>query len=246
MTIETEAVRKGRRTAQETRSSALQCAYTPEMPVSREIEVKLPARDVPAIVRRLQAMGARPVARIFEQNALFDTPDEYFRRHQSILRIRVEEHAGQGWKPQRRKSRKPACEGLLTFKCPAESSGKRRHVAQTRYKERLEIEYQLPDARRFGRLLERLGLRSWFQYEKYRTHFRIAGSALHIDLDETPIGTFLELEGPRKAIDHVARALGYSARDYITASYLELYAAECDRRRVPVADMVFSARKNAN
>jgi len=41
----------------------------------------------------------------------------------------------------------------------------------------------------------------WFRYEKYRTTFRLPDSnawanGLLIELDETPIGTFVELEGP--------------------------------------------------
>lgn len=216
------------------------------MPRNREVEVKLPVRDLPAILERLRAMEATSVGRVFEQNALFDTPDEHFKRHESILRIRVEEKAGPGGRPQRLKGRKATCEGLLTFKCPQAGGGKGRRIAQSRYKERTEIEYRLPDANRFARLLKRLGLRQWFRYEKYRTHFRIVGSALQIELDETPIGAFLELEGPRRSIDGAAKLLGYSVADYITASYLELYAIDCARNGIPVADMVFSAKKNAN
>lgn len=213
------------------------------MPRNREIEVKLPVRDLSALVERLRSMGASRIARVFEQNALFDTPDDHFKRHESILRIRVEKRAGPGRKPQRRKLRKAACQGLLTFKCPLDGRDTRRRIAQSRYKEREEFEYRLANTRRFGRLLERLGLRVWFRYEKYRTHYRIAGSALQIELDETPIGTFLELEGQQQSIDVAAKALGYSVREYIDASYLELYAIDCARNGVPVADMVFSAKK---
>jgi adenylate cyclase class IV len=243
------------------------------MPGNREIEVKLMVRDLRALVRRLRAMGARRVGRVFEQNALFDMPDEYFRKHQSILRIRIEENVGHGSRHQRpgiacaqREQQRPSedgrykgpaytrvakdqetgCEGLLTFKCPQEGSRSGRRIAQSRYKEREEIEYRLPDARRFERLLERLGLRVWFRYEKYRTHYRVSGSALKIDLDETPIGTFLELEGSRRSIDGAAKALGYRVREYITASYLELYASDCARRGISVANMVFASKKNAN
>ncbi len=213
---------------------------------NREIEVKLPVRNLAAVVKRLEALGARRVARVFEQNALFDTPDEHFKRHESILRIRIEEEAELARKPRRHERRKVVCEGLLTFKCPAEGSQKGRRTAHSRYKEHEEIEYRLPDAGRFARLLERLGLRVWFRYEKYRTHYRISGSALKIDLDETPIGTFLELEGSRRSIDRAAEALGYSVRDYITVSYLELYALDCARKGISVANMVFSSKKNAN
>ncbi len=213
---------------------------------SREIEVKLPVRDLRAVVKRLEGLGAKRVARVFEQNALFDTPDEYFKRHESILRIRIEEKADLAWKAQRHEMRKSARKGLLTFKCPREGSREGWRIAKSRYKEREEIEYRLPDASRFARLLQRLGLRVWFRYEKYRTHYCISGSTLKIDLDETPIGTFLELEGSRRSIDRAAEALGYSVRDYISASYLELYAVYCARKGVSVADMVFSPKKNVN
>lgn len=216
------------------------------MPRDREIEVKLLVRDLDATVELLRAIGARRVGRVFEQNALFDTLDEHFKRHESILRIRVEEKAVMGWKPQRHKRRKVDGEGLLTFKCPLNGRSKRLRIAQSRYKEREEIEYRLPNAPRFGRLLEGLGLRVWFRYEKYRTHFRIAGSTLQIELDETPIGAFLELEGPQQSIDRAAKALGYSVGEYITASYLELYVVDCARKGISVADMVFPAKKNAN
>lgn len=188
-------------------------------------------------------MQARRVARVYERNTLFDTQDDYFRRRGSILRIRIEENADAQGKPHPQRQRKSVFKGLLTFKCPLKGVPKGQRSAHSRYKEREEIEYRLPDALRFSRLLRRLGLRAWFQYEKYRSRYRIAGSALHIDLDETPIGAFLELEGPRRSIDRVAKALGYSTRDYITVSYLELYAAECARQGEPVANMVFSAKK---
>jgi len=53
----------------------------------------------------------------------------------------------------------------------------------------------------------------WFRYEKYRTTFRLPDSnawanGLLIELDETPIGTFVELEGPAAAIDRAAEELG--------------------------------------
>ena len=46
-------------------------------------------------------------------------------------------------------------------------------------------------------------------------------------LDETPIGNFLELEGPQRWIDEVARQLGYSRREYIKDSYAALYREKC-------------------
>jgi adenylate cyclase class 2 len=44
-----------------------------------------------------------------------------------------------------------------------------------------------------------------------------------VTLDETPIGAFLELEGPSYWIDQTATQLGFSGDEYITRSYATLY-----------------------
>jgi len=113
-----------------------------------------------------------------------------------------------------------------------------------RHKVREEIETEVRDARELRRILAGLGMRESFHYEKYRTTFRMPGSQrwaarLLIELDETPIGTFVELEGPAKAIDRAARALGFSKNEYIVANYLRLYAEECMRRGEKIGEMVF-------
>jgi len=91
----------------------------------------------------------------------------------------------------------------------------------------------------------------WFRYEKYRTTFRLPGSkawakGLLIELDETPIGNFVELEGPAPAIDQAAAELGYSKRDYVLKNYLTLYVEECRRRGEQPAHMVFSGPVTAS
>ena len=79
-----------------------------------------------------------------------------------------------------------------------------------------------------------------FRYEKIRTSYRISGArGVHLDLDETPCGVFVELEGPRRAIDRLARRLGYRPEDYITLSYAALHFEDCRRRGVRAGDMVF-------
>jgi adenylate cyclase class 2 len=83
-----------------------------------------------------------------------------------------------------------------------------------------------------------------FRYEKFRTTYALTRlRSLKIELDETPIGTFLELEGPIAAIDRAARLLGYSRSDYITATYGSLYLAGCRRRARKPGDMVFQPKK---
>ena len=60
--------------------------------------------------------------------------------------------------------------------------------------------------------------------------------------DETPIGNYLELEGPEKWIDEVATRLGYSRQDYITSSYLALYFQKCREEGKKPGNMVFKGR----
>jgi adenylate cyclase class 2 len=96
-----------------------------------------------------------------------------------------------------------------------------------RYKIREEHEVQVEDAEAMARVFDGMGLRPWFRYEKYRTTYRLPGmTGLLVELDETPIGDFLELEGDAAAIDRGAALLGYRPADYITKSYGQLFVEQ--------------------
>jgi adenylate cyclase class 2 len=110
------------------------------------------------------------------------------------------------------------------------------------YKEVQENEQRVRNPGRLSQALKGLGFRPGFRYEKYRTSFQL--DSLHIDLDETPVGAFLELEGTPRAINHTARALGFSPKDYIRATYWTLYAADCRRRHRKPQNMLFDAQKS--
>jgi adenylate cyclase class 2 len=91
-------------------------------------------------------------------------------------------------------------------------------------------------------------MHGWFRYEKYRTTYRLPAAfawakGLLIELDETPLGSFVELEGPPAAIDRAAKELGFTQRDYILQNYLALYVEECRRLGQQPRDMVFAAKK---
>jgi len=116
---------------------------------------------------------------------------------------------------------------VLTFKQPMvqrQASGRKLHLmGYTRSRE--EIEVEVAEAGNLTRIFEGLGMSGWFRYEKYRTTFRMPdskawASGLLIELDETPIGNFVELEGPAAAIDRAAEELGFSRRDYVLTNYL--------------------------
>jgi adenylate cyclase class 2 len=122
---------------------------------------------------------------------------------------------------------------VITSKSPVPAS------TGSRYKEKLERELIVRSLRAWPLSLRSLGFRPGFRYEKFRTTFRPPG--LHLDLDETPVGAFLEIERAPGAIDRIARALGFSPRDYVRTTYWDLYTAECRRRGQISKNMLFPA-----
>jgi adenylate cyclase class 2 len=197
-----------------------------------EIEVKLRVADIHATARAIKALGAVSHGRVFEQNTLYDTPRSDLRRRGWLLRVRMETSAKHGASLGRMRR------VLLTSKAPRrQAHGTRK---SPRYKERAEREVVADPSRAWPASLAALGFKPSFRYEKYRTSFRLRG--LHMDLDETPVGEFLELEGQPRAIDRVARALGYTPADYIRGTYWDVYAADCRRRGREPKNMVFPAK----
>ncbi len=193
-------------------------------------------RDAASARKMLAKIGAKPVrhaaagkdGRFHELNILFDTPQGGFARHGQLLRLRVESPAARG--------SKAASRAVLTYKGPAEGP------AKGHFKIREEYEVVVADAEAMHRILESLGLRGWFRYEKFRTAFSLPASArwaagLQLDLDETPVGVFLELEGPTAAIDRAARELGFTPSDYITKDYLFLHIEQCRKGGIIVPQL---------
>jgi len=207
-----------------------------------EIEVKLRISDLAALLQDLHKLRAKVSPSVLERNTLYDTPSRDFSRRGSILRIRTELPAAAPGSVRRiPRARKPPLAGLLTYKGLLPKLASR----NSRYKIREEIEFRLPNALRFERLLLRLGLRPWFRYEKFRTTYRLPSiPGLHLDLDETPCGAFLELDGSQQMINQAARLLGFGPADYITVSYLELYLADCRQKRRKPGDMLFASKKS--
>jgi adenylate cyclase class 2 len=223
-----------------------------------EVEIKLPVADLAAIRRRLRALGARAGRRFHEANVLFDTGEQSLRHRGLMLRLRVERPAGRGGAPREHESRRALLDSwlfperrrqpaIVTMKAPPSShpagSGpaEQEHSgAYLDFKVRREIEFDVPDAVAFREVVEALGYRPSFYYEKIRTVYRLP--RLHhlvVSLDETPVGLFLELEGPPAAIERARTALGYRAQDTILLSYGSLYTAQCAASGVRPGDMLF-------
>jgi len=210
----------------------------------QEIEIKLRIENSRSFLRSLKKLGAKPSSpRVHEHNLIFDTPDGGLAKHGQLLRIRTESPTPVG---KKRPSKAPT-RTLLTFKSPPDQLAigpATPPPADRRYKIREETELVLADGSPLQKIFEGLGLKGWFRYEKFRTPYRLPARLswaknLILDYDETPIGTFLELEGPGPAIDQAAKALGFSPRDYVTKNYLVLYLDDCKRQGVQPTHMLF-------
>jgi adenylate cyclase class 2 len=186
------------------------------MPLEREIKLRVTsAEDARA---RVQTLGATPLkGRRLQEDCLLDDDAGTLRDRRSVLRVRNE-----GGK------------SLLTFKGPVQPSP---------MKLREERETIVADGETLVSILEELGLRIWFRYEKYREEFA-ADDAL-IAIDETPVGAFIEIEGSEAAIHRTASALGFAPADYITDSYRALFLRQRDAGAISGEHMVFASGNEA-
>jgi adenylate cyclase, class 2 len=164
-----------------------------------EQEVKLRMEGAEQARRAVTALGASPkTPRHFEDNVLFDDDRRSLLAGGCALRLRQTPHGSR-----------------MTFKGPRE--------LVDGIKSRQEIEFGLDDFEKGRALLEALGYRKTFRYQKYREAYDWRGA--EIVVDETPIGVFLEIEGPPETIHAAAAALGRSPGDYVNESYAALFVA---------------------
>ena len=70
----------------------------------------------------------------------------------------------------------------------------------------------------------------WFRYQKYREEFAL--DDVIVAVDETPVGTFVEIEGGDAGIAEMAEALGRGPADYLLDSYRRLYRSTATRSDV--------------
>jgi len=177
-----------------------------------EREVKLAFRDAEEARTAILAAGAEPLrARRLQEDCLLDTKDDQLLKRRCVLRVRME-----------------SGKTLLTFKGPVQESS---------MKLREELETIVGDGLLLLRVLEQIGFRVWFRYQKYREEF--AHEDVIVALDETPVGVFVEIEGSETGIHDMATALARKPEDYVLDSYRGLFVKHCQRHGLPVSDMLF-------
>jgi adenylate cyclase class 2 len=183
----------------------------------QEIEIKFKVDDLRTLTRMLPDAGFRSVTeRTHELNTLYDLPGFPLRRRGAILRLR---QYGPKW--------------TFTYK---DRKGDRK--ASAKHKVRREIETALTNGPALAQILEATGFKAVFAYEKFRSEW--ADGTGHVVIDETPLGTFGEIEGPASWIDRTAGQLGIDQSQYITASYSELFLAWKRKARSRARHMLFS------
>lgn len=193
--------------------------------MTTETEIKLKIRDLEEFRRCLS--GLHPVllaARHLEDNFLLDYPDGRIRAQYCMVRVRS---AGPN--------------SSLTFKGPAKPTGA--------FKVREEIETPVGNPDAALAVFEKLGMQVWFRYQKFREeHEIVAGSpsgefSARLAVDETPIGDYIEIEGPEDSIRAIARRLGFDESVFLRDSYYALYLKFCRDFDIRPGHMIFSARQ---
>jgi len=181
--------------------------------MAQEIEVKFPLRDRGELIRKLQDIGgSRLYAETFEDNIVLDRRGE-LRTKGALLRVR-----------------KFGKYSLITYKGPMSIDGgiKSREEVQTGV-ESFELAIELLDS---------LGFKPVFRYQKFREVWRLRD--VEIVLDRTPIGEYFEIEGPMETIRTVASQLGMNMDQAIRSTYADLYRQARRTRSDLPENMVFS------
>jgi adenylate cyclase, class 2 len=188
-----------------------------------EIELKFSLPDPEALQTRLPPLGFHLVTpRTFEHNTLYDTPSRDLRARREILRIR---------------QYGPLC--TVTHK---RLPNQQDPVDTTRYKIRIETETTIAEPEAMSEIFQQLGYSPAFVYEKYRTEWSCTAGTIiaHLVIDETPIGNYVELEGPTAWIDQTLIDLNIDPATCLTDSYGKLFLDWKQRTASPAENLTFN------
>ena len=163
----------------------------------KELEVKFYVSDLHEIEQRLLALGATLLQpRTHEYNLRFDTPTGALGQAESLLRLRRDSS------------------NHITFKGPSTTMGG--VLART------EIEFEVSNFSSAQKLIEALGYKSKFVYEKNRTTYAMNG--LKVTLDEMPYGPFVEIEGTEpEPIENATHELGLDWNARLPETYISIF-----------------------
>lgn len=180
-----------------------------------ESELKIPVVGLDPTRSRLRETGAiRLTPAELEVNFLFDTATGELASTRQVLRVR-----------------RVGGRSILTYKGPASWAGA--------VKQRREIEFEVSSSETAAELLHALGYAPWMRYEKMRESWTL--DEVRIDLDHTPMGDFVEVEGAPDALEITARRLGLDPSAAVVGSYVSLWSERRQQQPGLGRDMVFDS-----
>ena len=181
---------------------------------NREIEVKFKISSTQDILEKIHALGAVcDQGEQFERNLRWDDADGTLTKTNQVLRLR--DNGGVS---------------VLTYKAEKQND---QGIA-----DREEIETVVSDFENTRLIFERLGYQIDFIYEKYRSIYTLNDTQLFVD--HTPIGDYIEIEGPDvDAIRKSAELLGLDWDQRISKGYRNLFNHWKTETEYPGRDMIF-------
>ena len=157
----------------------------------KEIEIKILGIDIPAVEKKLIALGAKKIFDGPMTAIYYDFPDSSIRGNGGTLRLREE--------------------GARTF------FTLKKDIESIEAKVREEHQIEVSDFNGMKRLLETIGLQSWISMKKHRTSYELREAHFEIDTYEDAfryIPAFLEIEGSDiESVYAHAKLLGFSKND---------------------------------
>ncbi len=181
--------------------------------MAQEIEVKFPLRNRAELLQKLHAIGGqRLYAETFEDNIVLDRRGE-LRTKGALLRVR-----------------KFGRYSIATYKGPMSIEGG--------IKSREEVQTGVESFEHAIELLDALGFKPVFRYQKFREVWRV--KEVEVVLDRTPIGDYFEIEGTADLIRSIAAELGMNMDQAIRQTYADLYRQARRTRSDLPENMVFA------
>ncbi len=181
------------------------------MQTSTEIEAKFPVSGLTGLDLTLQDLGARLLAPRYLERNWQFDTPEGELSRSGRV-LRVREGGG----------------GSMTYK---EKTGQRLT--------RREIEFNISSSAKAAELLEALGYRVILVYEKYRQVYSLDN--VEVMLDEVPLGSFVEIEGPGEtAIMRAADRLGLAREAGIDLSYMAIFEQLRRAAGLEIPNLTFS------
>ena len=175
-----------------------------------EREIKFKVDDLLTFKKKIESEGGVYVSEFFEDNIVFDDEEETLRKSKVILRLRKSDRI------------------ILTVK---------KQIKKDRFKIMDEHEIEVSDFNKTIMLLNILGYKKVFRYQKRREIFSFINTKLFFD--DTPIGCFIEIEGGEAEIESTATILGLNVEDGISKNYMEIFREHCKITGKKRNDMIF-------